>query len=205
MAEFPYTPQPARIPKFFDHIQAARVPPRVTHKYLVAAGFKSSNDRYLIPLLRTLGFIDGSGQPTETWQEYRKKDQAKGVMGSAIRMAYSGLFEMYEDAWRKDREALNNYFSGETTVGETTVDLIVRTFNTLCDRADFAASQEPSAAVARKPASARPLGSREVVVQGTSGAADMTINLNIQLQLPPTQDAEVYDKLFESMKKHLLS
>jgi len=31
-----------------------------------------------------------------------------------------------------------------------------------------------------------------------------SINLNIQLQLPETTNPEVYDKLFESMKKHLI-
>jgi len=31
-----------------------------------------------------------------------------------------------------------------------------------------------------------------------------SINLNIQLQLPETTNPDVYDKLFESMKKHLL-
>lgn len=33
----------------------------------------------------------------------------------------------------------------------------------------------------------------------------LTVNLNIQLTVPETTDEKVYDKFFESMKKHLLS
>jgi hypothetical protein len=33
----------------------------------------------------------------------------------------------------------------------------------------------------------------------------VTVNVNIRLELPATQDADVYDKIFESLKKHILS
>jgi hypothetical protein len=33
----------------------------------------------------------------------------------------------------------------------------------------------------------------------------MTVNINIQLQIPATDKAETYDSFFAAMKKHLLS
>lgn len=203
---FPYTPQSSRIPKFFAHIQSSGVPPKVTQKYLESAGFKRKNDRYLISILRTLGFIDGSGVPGDMWTAYRRTDGAKAVMAAAIRSAYSGLFDMYEDAWRKDREGLRNYFKGESTgVGDTTVDLMVGTFNILCELADFEAALEPATAAGREVGGARQTATPQPVAASMGAAAGMTINVNIQLQLPATEDAAVYDRLFDSMKKHLLS
>lgn len=32
----------------------------------------------------------------------------------------------------------------------------------------------------------------------------MSLNINIELHLPATQDGEVYDKLFSALKRHLL-
>jgi hypothetical protein len=32
----------------------------------------------------------------------------------------------------------------------------------------------------------------------------MTLNVNIQLQLPATAESEVYEKLFAAMRKHLI-
>jgi hypothetical protein len=204
MADFPYTPQPSSIPKFFAHVQSASVPPKVTQKYFPAAGFKSSNDRYLLPLLRALGFIDGSGQPTDVWREYRKKDQAKAVMGAAIRSAYAGVFGMYEDAWRKDKEALLNYFGGATSVGATTVERIVQSFQTLCQLADFE-SEAPTLAEQPRGDLGGAGPTKGIEMPSGVGGGSLTVNPNIQLQLPPTEDASIYEKLFAAMKKHLLS
>jgi hypothetical protein len=46
---------------------------------------------------------------------------------------------------------------------------------------------------------------RREVQKRVSDYGQFSINLNIQLQLPETTNPDVYDKLFESMKKHLLT
>ncbi len=65
MAEFPYTAKPSSVPRFLRKIQAVRVPDKVTVKYIASIGFKSSNDRRLIPMLKALGFLDAPGVPSE--------------------------------------------------------------------------------------------------------------------------------------------
>jgi len=39
----------------------------------------------------------------------------------------------------------------------------------------------------------------------TREGGGVTVNVNIRLELPATQDASVYDKIFESLKKHILA
>jgi hypothetical protein len=202
MAEFPYTPQPAKVKPLFDHIQKTGVPPKVTYKYLESVGFKSKNDRYLVGILKFVGFLDVSGRPTEIWHAYRHKEAAPEVMAKAVHTAYGDLFNTYPDAYRKDNEALRNYFSTQTAVAESTLGLIVRTFTALCELADFegqatVVSAAPSTASTPVSASPSPTASQE--------QPGMTVNINIQLTLPATEDASVYDKLFAAMKKYLLS
>lgn len=202
MAEFPYSPTPAKVKPFFEHIQEAGVPPKVTQRYLESVGFKTKNDRYLISILKFLTFLDSSGKPIEAWHAYRHKEAAPSVMARAICTAYSDLFNTYPDAYRKDNEALRNYFSTRTAVAESTLGLIVRTFTVLCELADFedlAVDVSAAPSIAPAPELVGPL---PTVLRGPPG---MTVNINIQLALPATEDASIYEKLFAALKKHLLS
>lgn len=202
MADFTYSPQPARLKPFFEHIQPAGVPTKVTQKYLESVGFMSKNDRYLISILKFIGFLDTNGVPTEKWRAYRNREAAPGVIAQAIRTAYSDLFDTFPDAYRKDNEALRNYFSTHTTHSERTIGLLVRTFTALCELANFdTVPKEESVPKRTTPETA------EVRVPQTTllGSSGMTVNLNIQLTLPATEDTSIYEKLFAAMKKNLLS
>jgi hypothetical protein len=196
MADFPYVPNPAGLKKFFTHIQSAGVPEKVTIKYLEKVGFKSTNDRYFIGILKFLGFIDSSGVPTDMWSKYRSRSNAAATLGGAIQSSYDDLFRTYPDAYRKDNEALRNYFSPHTKVAESTLGLIVSTFKALCELANFE-GVEP---VQPKKPEGKPTG---VLPPGSSQIP--AVNINIQLQLPATDDATIYDKLFAALKRHLLS
>ena len=44
----------------------------------------------------------------------------------------------------------------------------------------------------------------ERIVRTVTNSSGMTININIQLQLPESADAEIYSKFFKAMKEHLL-
>lgn len=209
MADFPYTPTPTSAKRFLDHVRSAGVPEKVTHKYLEKVGFKSTNDRYILGILKFLGFVDAGGVPTKLWQAYRNRTSGGKALAAAIRQSYADLFKTYPDANRKDNEALRNYFSAHTKVAESTLGLIVGTFKMLCSAADFEGqaplidadenNTEGPAPSAR--GSKAPRGS---VSHESGGGQGPTININIQLQLPATDDGAIYDKLFAALKKHLL-
>jgi len=204
MAELIYTPNPATIARFLKHIQSAGVPTKMTVQYLVGVGFKSKNDRYLIGIMKSLRFVDSSGTPTEFWSGYRDKSKSKEVLGKALRDAYSDLFVTYPDADRKDADAIRNFFGSRSKVAESTLRLAVTTFRTLAGEATF--SSEPSEA--GRPAAVAVPGQRISAPEesprehGRRGAPPVTIN--IELQLPETDNADVYDKLFAAMRKYLL-
>jgi hypothetical protein len=205
---YPYHVNTANVKKFLEHIQSAGVPEKVTFKYVESVGFTSSNDRVLTAVLKFIGFISGSGVPTDVWRAYRNKSQSQRVLASALRKSYSTLFTTYPDANRKDNEALRNFFSSHTNVGEGALGYMVRTFKTLADMADFGAPAETVTEIetnGEEELEEGQGGSAVVKRKLTTGTAGMTVNINIQLQIPATDKAEIYDSFFAAMKKHLLS
>ncbi|HET9306969.1 MAG TPA: DUF5343 domain-containing protein [Candidatus Sulfotelmatobacter sp.] len=210
MAEtYTYHVNPANVKKFLEHIQTAGVPSsKVTFQYISSVGFKSSNDRSILTILKAIGFVDSSGMPTDVWRAYRNKSQSKKVLAAALRKAYGTLFSTYPDANRKDNEALRNFFSSHTDVGEGALGYMVRTFKQLADMADFESPAEKLPEVEIEEEEQKQVEKSDAVVKRkvvTTTPNGMTVNINIQLQIPATDKADVYDSFFAAMKKHLLS
>ena len=210
MADFPYSPHAANVNKFLRHVQTAGVPQRLTLKGLKEVGFKSSNDRRIISILKFLGFLDSTGAPTKTWIAYRDRENAGAILAGAMRQGYADLFSTYPDANRKDKEALRNYFSAHTKVGDRTLGLIVTTFQALAAMADFGATPTESLSRGNQDGGAGGAGAgmKKAPAEGgtsVSRQAGPTININVQLQIPATEDASIYDKLFAALRKHLFS
>jgi|SRR5579875_1797173 len=200
---------PNAIPRYLDSIRKAGVPAKVDTNYLKSIGFKNNNDRALVPLFRALEFLDSNGQPTAKYREYRgsSAEEAKKLLGGAIKVCYAGLFAVYPDAHRKDDEALTNWLRANTDKGEATQARALRTFKALRDAASF--EEDPSTPVDASPLNSGPpngsaqRGDESGTIQQvrTQTAPDVTIN--ITLQVAATNDASIYDKFFASMKRHL--
>jgi hypothetical protein len=202
MADLPYVINTGTLSKFFGIVQTTGVPGKVTIQYLGSIGFKSSNDRYLLPFLKAVGFVDSSGTPTETWKGYRHTGQAKNVMASAAKDGWPKLFELYPDAHRKDDEAIRNWMrSHSPAASPTTVDRSLKTFRAVCELADFKTSEEkPSGGSAVQEVQAL------TTLTGAAPPAARTspeVVINIQLQIPATDNPDIYEKFFAAMQKHL--
>jgi len=200
MAEYPYVMNTGRLKKFLTHIQSAAVPPKVITQYLLASGFKSVNDRPIIQIVKFLGFVDSAGIPTEDWKSYRDQKAAPTVLASAIRRAYGDLFDMYPDAYRKDDETLSNFFSSKTSVGKVALTAILNTFKTLRAMAKFDEELLKAPDITEEKA---PITEKQKVAAGPFSTDRLTLNINIQLQLPSTDDPKIYENLFAALKKHL--
>lgn len=215
MATYPYASNPARVKQFFQTIQSVGVPPKLTTVFLESIGFKSKNDRAIIPIVRAVGFVDASGAPTEHWRNYRNKERSGALMAESVRSAYRDLFTTFPDAQRRDNDVLRNFFSTHTSVGEGGLRFIVGTFKALTELGDFDSdsssedrddgSSSSSSAAAGPAHSGQEHGARKTRVLLAESGGSVTLNINVQLQIPDTNNPETYENFFASMKRHLLS
>src|SRR5947208_9137261 len=113
--KYPYTTVPGKLRELLKRIPNLGRPEKVTVAWLKAAGWTSSNDPSMIPVLRFLGLIGNDGRPTELWDAARSPTpENRARLGQAIRNAYADLFALYPDANRKDAESLRNFFRTHT-------------------------------------------------------------------------------------------
>ncbi|MDH7577642.1 MAG: DUF5343 domain-containing protein [Bacillota bacterium] len=202
MGDFPYTTVPGKISDLFAKIKQTGIPPKVNLQWLQSVGFKSSNDRSLLTVLRTVGFADSIGSPTDLWKQYRGQG-GKQVLAKGIREGYAELFSTYPHAHACSKEDLQYFFSTRSSAGKQAIAKTISTFQELCKLADFSASSPEDEAVEKEQdTKSRDVGSN---TREMKSLRDFAININIQLTLPETTDEKVYEALFSSMKKHLLT
>src|SRR2546430_13151787 len=79
-----YTLKPGSIPDYFDAIINAQPPERFSNKFLEGLGFKSTNDRLFIGVLKDLGFLDSDAKPTPRYFAYLDRSQSARVLAEGI-------------------------------------------------------------------------------------------------------------------------
>lgn len=200
---YPYTQNTGSLISIIKAIGKHGVPDKFTTKELPIWGFKSSNDRSCVQVLKFIGFLDPSGAPTELWRDARAHPERAAAKG--VRSGYAELFKMFPEAHRKDSEALVNFFKAKTSVGDSAIRQMVGTFKALAQFGDFDALQEPADEGSKLDTGQ---GSQPTINLGGlrtgHSSAGMTINLNIELVVPTDATGDVYEKFFAAMKKHLL-
>ena len=205
MPGFPYIQATARLNAFFDKVRTVNQPAKMTQAWLTGIGFTSSNDRPLISLMKELGYTDGNGNPTEKWAELRGSEAVrKASLGRQMAVGYPEVFAQYPAEYIANsltKEELKNFIRPKVSAG--TLNPIVATFFGLKNLATFANGATASAATGVAAATGVPLPPVAVApAVATSGSA-VNVSINLSLELPATSDADVYDKLFEAMAKHL--
>ena len=197
-----YAVKTGSLKAFLERVKSKdlEVPDKVTIAYLESIGYKSTNDRPIIRVLKSIGFIDGNAIPTSKFKDFRT--DSGQVMAGAVRKTYADLFKTYSNPLEKSREDLENFFAkAKPSVKKGVLGLYVDTFKTLCEFSDFKAmpsiefkgeKAEETEEKAKK--------KEQIAPQIPEGFA---INLNIQITLPVTDDAKVYENIFKALKEHV--
>ena len=134
----PYLSSNKNVDTLFSKIQSAKVPEKFTHSFLqTTIGLKGTNDRQLIPFLRTLGFIDQSGTPTPHYRLLKSRETSKRAIGDAIRRAYAPLFEADENANGLSSERLKGLVAQVAGTDDDMTGRIASTFGAITRLAEF--------------------------------------------------------------------
>ena len=205
---YPYSPVPNSLKRILNKIPTIGTPPKATQEWLASIGFSGGNNKRGLAVMRQVGIIGSGGEPTEMWDALRAGDKAAFAAG--LRKHYSELFATYPDAHRKDDEALIAFIRSKTNYAEQAQRLAARTFKVLSEFGDFdqgAASKNLQETPAKTNGGGKESPrerSQKTTRESASGTTPpVALTVNLQLQLPPSADGEVYDKLFAAMGKHL--
>jgi hypothetical protein len=190
-------------------IQNAQAPETFTVNFLNSLDFKSSSDRLIIGVLKSLGFLDPSGKPTTRYFEYLDQTRAPIVLAEGIRAAYSDLFQVNKKANEMTRAELTNKLKtlSQGQLAESVLDKMVMTFQALVAQANFEETAKVTQDTERAPAA--DVNQKEPDKSGSAARSTDGLSLgglvyNIQIVLPDTRDQAVYEALFRALRSHLL-
>lgn len=203
MPDYPYTTVPGRIRSFLETIRSVSVPDKANRTWLPKIGFNSSNDRTMLSVLKFIGFINERGNPTDLWKNYRRANHEE-VLGDSIRDAYGSLFKIHEEPCSRSTNELKDFFRAETASAEGTISKMADTFNALCRMAKFRPVIQDSPEDSAFDTSGillQDVGHAKKPMKLKSGQ-NVTVNININL--PETDDEEVYKRIFKALMDHLL-
>lgn len=204
-------------------VQSAQAPDKFSGRFLETLGFSSSNDRLLIGVLRDLGFLDTDGKPRERYFRYLDQSQAPKVMAEAVRESYADLFAIRNDAEKLPKaEVINKVKTlSQGSLSESVLEKFALTFSALVAISDFSEAprrapidigpampqtkdqkpQENQDGPMEELGKLPPLAARQPTSHPHSFGG---LHYNIQIILPATRDAAIYDAIFRSLKEHLI-
>ena len=195
----PYLPSYKNLPALFEKIVVAKVPETFSQSFMAnTLGLKNTGDRPMIPMLRTLGILDGSNKPTERYHILRNKARAKRALAEAIRQAYRPLFDADERANEKSGEELRGLISQVAGTDEDATKRIAFTFSALTKLADFTADSGEEEADTKKEDEKSSDAARDNV---TPPKLRSEFHYNIQIHLPANATEETYLNIFNALRR----
>jgi hypothetical protein len=205
MAEYPYSMSVGRMQEFIKGISSMGRPDKVTLKTLESRGFKSTNDRTIIPALKFLGIVDSVGTPTELWQALRDKENFPKVIAALIRDAYADVFQIFPDAHLRSEREIRNHMAANSKGADRMVVAMVAVFKMLCSLADFeSAPVSPEEIAANRPSTDNLSHNTQRLSPEIARVEEGGVTLHFHLHLAENAGAEQIESVLKNVSKYLL-
>ncbi len=172
------------IPALFNSIYTKDIPVRFTFRFLQSLGFKSSKMRDLVTFLHAFGFLDAEGVPTSSYVEFKKATDPKAFVSACATSVYQDVLPTLDELSESNLKRL--FLAKYPNLDAQKVNLAVKTFMAINLYAPFyksEASSTPGASFVQKTPSRQ--------------------NLNININLPETENERVYAAIFKYLKEIL--
>ena len=199
-----YLTQVKNLGKILETIRGAQAPEKFTTRFLEQLEFKSTNDRNIIGVLKSLNFLDESGAPKQRYFDYLDETQHKAVMGQAIQEAYGDLFKVNNKAYEMSQPDVKAKLKTLTQGSKSEAVLLkmAMTFVALCKEATFTGTP-----IVKKPMDEQQVEKateKKDIEYHEDKKRPMTLSYVINIELPSTRDQAVYDAIFRSLREHIL-
>lgn len=212
-ANIPYMLSVTNLHKILDAIQRAGAPEVFHLDFLKDLGFKGSNDRGAVKVLKYLGMLDESGRPLSPYREFMDHTKSKQVLASRIRAAFDDLFTADRNANTKTVENLKGWFKTKTGAGDAVAQKMASTFRSLSTYADFAT---PSSGGQSDALLAETTTRSTEPQNGDTGAnpaqppignahkSQIGLVYRFEINLPDSQNVDTYRAIFRALREELM-
>lgn len=206
--ELPYLSNYKNVGLLFEKIRSAKIPETFTQKFLNdTLGLKSSGDRSLITLLKTLGFVDSSGKPTQRYAALKNEKIAGIEIARGVKEAYEGLFSANEQANTLDGQELKGLVAQVAGADSATTSKIVGTLKALLAVSDFDSEsllkEEGAKKTEEKEKKIEKEKERDEAKRTEMSFQGMRpeFHYNLQIHLPSNGSEETYMNIFNAIRK----
>lgn len=202
-----YLTSSKNLPDIFAAIQGAQAPEKFTQSFLESLEFKSTADRLIIGMLKALGFLDDAGKPKDRYFRFLDQTQSAKVIAEAIRDTYQDLFKVNIKAHEMTKTDVINKLRtlGQGQFSDSVLDKMAMTFTALVKLGDFQSTASTHSTPG--PATEEMHNNNQNDKKQSNDHTTLKLGglvYNIQIVLPESRDAAVYDALFQSLRRHLL-
>jgi hypothetical protein len=208
MASLPYVTSPGNIPKALNGIRSAAVPERVSQDFVkTILKIPGGSGDQMTAFLKKLGLTNADGSPSDVYKRFRNPSSSGAAIASAIRTAYAPLYIRNEFMHELNDSDLLGLVVEETGEAHDSnpVKLTVSCIKHLKTFANFTSNstERESSEISKeeKQQLVEMLPRRDEQPKRQLG---FNLGYTINLNLPATSDAAVFDAIFRSLRENLL-
>lgn len=202
----PYTSSPGVLRRVLEKIPTSEKPGIFNTDFLgTVMGATGGAARPVIPILKATGLLNQTSVPTELYAQFQTDAGRPNAALRALRNGFGEIFRRNQYAHRADEAALIDVIVAITGLPkkDSIVRYILTTFQAFQETAKLAREDAPAEEPADHGQShdAQPPASDGKL----SGSGGLQLAYNINVVLPETTNAEVYNAIFRSLKANLLA
>ncbi len=210
MAALPYITAPGNIERALRGIKTAATPERVSQDFVkTILNITGGSGDQITSYLRKIGFANSDGTPTALYGRFRNPATEGQAAAEALKFGYKPLYSRNEYMHKLADDALRGLIIEETGAGDDSV-VADRVLTCIKNIKKFATwdktSSDAGSAASVIPHAASNKTDNSQHRNGETQAQQLKMNLGytINLNLPATTDAAVFNAIFKSLKEHLL-
>lgn len=202
----PYTTTPGKFKEILDAVIMAERPPKFSGDFMESVlGFSGGSARSIPPILKRMGYLTSDGTPTDLYAKFKSDSARSGAALQGLKAAFSEIFRKNEYAHRANEGSVKDIIVEITGLNKS--DAVVRaiygTFdalrsyvnaNEVLPKGDEGRNEDVDESE-EKDTSRR---------TGGAGPKSLGLTYNINIVLPETTNVQVFNAIFESVKRNLL-
>lgn len=189
--------------KILQAIPSKPKPTRLDAKHAVSWGCAKSvnnNLRTAVSVLKKVGLIGSSGEPTPLYVEFMNRVTGPAAFGAKLRELYADIFNASHAPQSESDEALEGLFNIHAGGSENLVRLQMQTFKALCESANF------TGAAPRVPGQQSGGNDPEIQTGGGatgSGASLPPVKIDLHIHLPENKTTRDYEAIIQDIAKYI--